>query len=132
MNRNFYNLLASGSQSLRLGENHGAFCGNSFGKPHGPSEMKIKFHGVKMSANFYLRRGTVEGLLKKMNIEHRTSNVEHRIMMSLRSAIKFHLISKIRCQTFNDCFCFFLFSHLTFDVGRSMFDVHLLKRSCTA
>jgi len=40
-----------------------------------------------ISTNLYLRRGTVEGLLKKMNIEHRTSNVQHRIMMSLRSAI---------------------------------------------
>jgi len=36
----------------------------------------------------------------KMNVEHRTSNVEHRIMMSLRSAILFHLFSKLRCQTF--------------------------------
>jgi hypothetical protein len=27
------------------------------------------------------------GLFGKMNVEHRTSNAEHRIMMSLRSAI---------------------------------------------
>jgi len=32
-----------------------------------------------------------------MNIEHRTSNVEHRIMMSLRSAIKYHLFT---CSVF--------------------------------
>jgi len=31
------------------------------------------------------------------NVEHRTSNVEHRITMSLRSAVKFHLYLKIRC-----------------------------------
>jgi hypothetical protein len=35
MNWNFYNLLASGSWSLRLGENQSAFCGHSLGKPHG-------------------------------------------------------------------------------------------------
>jgi hypothetical protein len=30
-----------------------------------------------VSAKFFLQaRGTVEGLLKKMNIEHRTSNIE--------------------------------------------------------
>jgi hypothetical protein len=28
-----------------------------------------------------------------MNVEHRTSNVEHRIMMSLRSTIFFHLFT---------------------------------------
>ena len=29
-----------------------------------------------ISAKLFLSRGTVEGLLKKMNIEHRTSNIE--------------------------------------------------------
>jgi len=29
-------------------------------------------------------------------------------MMSLRSAILFNLFSKIRCQTLNDYFCFFI------------------------
>jgi hypothetical protein len=43
----------------------------------------------------------------KRNVEHRTSNVENRIVRSLRSAIKFHLFSKIQCQTLNDYFCFF-------------------------
>jgi len=31
------------------------------------------------------------GVITKMNVEHRTSNIEHRIMMLLRSAIQFHL-----------------------------------------
>ena len=30
---------------------------------------------------------------KDMNVQHRTSNVEHRRMMSLRSAIYFHLFT---------------------------------------
>ena len=51
-----------------------------------------------------------------MNIEHRTSNVEHRIMMSLRSVI-----------FFNEILALVFVFHSTFDVGRSMFDVHLSK-----
>ena len=34
----------------------------------------------------------------KINVQHRTSNVEHRIMMSLRSAILFHLFSNIHVK----------------------------------
>jgi len=37
------------------------------------------------------------------------------------------LLSNIRYQTLNDYFCFFIFSHSKFDVGRSMFDVHLFS-----
>jgi len=37
--------------------------------------------------------------------------------------LNLHLFSNIQCQTLNDYFCFFIFSHSTFDVGRSMFDV---------
>ena len=33
------------------------------------------------------------------------------------------LFSTIRCRILNDYFCFFIFSHSIFDVGRSMFDV---------
>jgi hypothetical protein len=32
----------------------------------------------------------VEHRIKKMNVQHRTLNVERRIMMSLRSSILFH------------------------------------------
>ena len=46
---------------------------------------------------------------EKLNIEHRTSNVEHRTMKSLRSI--FLKLGKIPFSTL--------------DVGRSMFDVHL-------
>ena len=53
----------------------------------------------------------------KFNVQHRTPNVEHRMMMSLRSAI---------LKLFVKYFRFFIFSRSTFDVGRSMFDVHLL------
>jgi len=38
-----------------------------------------------------------------------------------------HLFSNIQYQTLNDYFCFFIFYHSTFDVGRSMFDVHLFS-----
>jgi len=31
---------------------------------------------------------------------------------------------RLRRVTFNGYFCFFIFSHSIFDVGRSMFDVH--------
>ncbi len=61
-----------------------------------------------------------------MNIEHGL-NIEHRIMMSLRSAIYIsfgfkNLMSNLECL-----FLFlFIFSHSKFDVGRSMFDVNLL------
>jgi len=37
------------------------------------------------------------------------------------------LFSKIQCQALNKDFCFFIFSHSKFDVGRSMFDVHFFK-----
>jgi hypothetical protein len=33
------------------------------------------------------------------------------------------LKKEAQCQTLNDYFCFFIYSHSTFDVGRSMFDV---------
>ena len=52
---------------------------------------------------------------KRLNVEHRTSNVEHRIMMSLCSSNYFNRIPAL----------VFVF-HSTFDVGRSMFDVHFL------
>ena len=49
--------------------------------------------------------------------EHPTSNVQRRTsnndVASLRNLISFVYY-----------FCFFIFSHSTFDVGRSMFDVH--------
>jgi hypothetical protein len=35
--------------------------------------------------------------------------------------------TNIQHQTFNGYFCFFIFPHSTFDVGRSMFDVHLFQ-----
>jgi len=71
----------------------------------------------------------VEGLLKKINIEHIkrwTSNIERRIMMSLRSSnySKIEWKTNIQYRTFNSYFCFFILFHSTFDVGRSMFDVH--------
>jgi hypothetical protein len=37
---------------------------------------------TSISAKLYLRRGTVEGLMKKN--EHRTSNVQHRILNGKR------------------------------------------------
>ena len=66
----------------------------------------------------------------RLNIEHRTSNVEHRIMMSLRSSILFHFF-KIQYQTLNAyffCFViFFLNCHSLFKIGffiqHSMLDV---------
>ena len=59
-----------------------------------------------------------------MNIERRTSNIEHRIMISLRSAFYLFFASKFERlillpQVFTS----------TLDVGRSMFDVHLLRSS---
>ena len=59
--------------------------------------------------------GRVEELQIRINIEHRTSNVEHRILMSLRSAIKYHMFSTIRPQILNRLFCLFNFFHSTFD-----------------
>jgi len=47
-----------------------------------------------------------------MNIEHPISNEK----------------TNTQYRTFNSYFCFFIFSHSTFDVGRSMFDVHLSKQ----
>jgi hypothetical protein len=35
--------------------------------------------------------------------------------------------TNIQYQTFNGYFCFFIFPHSTFDVGGSMFDVHLFQ-----
>ena len=81
--------------------------------------------------------------MKKMNVQHRTPNVECRIMMSLRSSNYFK--NKKQYRTFNHAGAWFLFSrfdtrnkhfnqficfiffHSTFDVGRSMFDVYLFK-----
>jgi len=59
--------------------------------------------------------------------EHRTSNND---VAALRNLISFVL--KSRSQSLNDYFCFFIFSHSTFDVGRSMFDVHFLPKSTDA
>jgi hypothetical protein len=52
---------------------------------------------------------------------------DYHLMMSLRSAIYFHLFLKIRCKSLNDCFCVLILFHSTFDVGRSMFDVRLFQ-----
>lgn len=51
-----------------------------------------------------------------MNIEHRTLNIERRMMRSLRSAIL--LIDRM--------------PYSSFDVGRSMLDVHLFHQCCLA
>jgi hypothetical protein len=48
--------------------------------------------------------GTLEPRTPDLKDERRTSNVERRIMMSLRSAIYFHLFPKIRYQTLNKYF----------------------------
>jgi len=47
--------------------------------------------------------------------EHRTSNIERPTSNEK---------NKHQYRTFNSYFCFFIFFHSTFDVGRSMFDVH--------
>ncbi len=40
-------------------------------------QNKLALMGLRsISAKLFLHRGIVEGLLKKMNIEHRTSNIE--------------------------------------------------------
>ena len=53
-------------------------------------------------------------LFLKMNVQHRTLNVEHRIMMSLRSVIYFYLFLKI--QSSRSYLCFVIFFHSTSDV----------------
>ncbi len=65
----------------------------------------------------------IQGIAGRSNIEpaeHRTSNVQRRTsnndVAPLRKLISFVYY-----------FCFFIFSHSTFDVERSMFDVHLFS-----
>jgi len=53
------------------------------------------------------------------NIEPRRGVVEHRIMMSLALYNLISFFSDSRCQILNDV----IFSHSTFDVERSMFDL---------
>ena len=50
--------------------------------------------------------------------ERRTSNIERPTSNEK---------TNIQYRTFNSYFCFFIFSHSTFDVGRSMFDVHFFQ-----
>jgi hypothetical protein len=45
------------------------------------------FHGYPPNASRGIGQNLAHKAKIKMNVEHRTSNVEHRIMMSLRSAI---------------------------------------------
>jgi len=57
------------------------------------------------------------GLLKKMNIEHRTSGLLHGYIEFIMRKDERHLSKP--CSALNVCF--------SFDAGRSMFDLHLLK-----
>ncbi len=64
-----------------------------------------------ISAKLFLRRGTVESLLKKN--EHRTSNIECWMGKDEETEIG------VECSVLAVSF--------SFDVGRSMFDVHLSR-----
>jgi len=84
-----------------------------------------------------------------MNVEHRTSNVQHRIkkqtsntehsttprrgffsavlILVTKILINSSVSTKISSNSSGFKLCFFIFSHSAFDVGRSMFDVHFFQ-----
>ncbi len=75
------------------------------------------------------------GPVKKLNVQHRTSNIERRILMTLRfiyfktseSRQRRDLKAAEFCWVDSLCSVFFLnWQNTLFDVGRSMFDVHFL------
>jgi hypothetical protein len=43
--------------------------------------MTLRYFGLSLTPYMKLRR---TGTVKRLNIEHRTSNIEHRILMTLR------------------------------------------------
>ena len=70
-----------------------------------------------MSAKLFCKRSQIAFIpyVVVLKDEHRTSNIERPTSNEK---------TKTQYRTFNSYFCFFIFSHSKFDVGRSMFDVH--------